>query len=205
MSKDNCRVRAYVGSRIPRPNLTPDRPLDGPSATTPAPHAPVRYRPLTSQTYEPLARTSYAGRPMRGDQGRPVIVLPAVGARSSELPKRPLMEIDRDGVCAVVASNGGESVPTWHGNVAAHPHAELRDGGVKRDVPVREFDGEEGAGRWECSGAAYPNLFPDRRVRPPGQSISPPRHPHFLRADERGEPADRGVPPGAPSPVPPDP
>ncbi|MFE5138413.1 nitroreductase/quinone reductase family protein [Streptomyces fagopyri] len=49
---------------------------------------------------------------MRGDQGRPVIVLPAVGARSSELAKRPLMEIDRDGMYAIVASNGGESVPT---------------------------------------------------------------------------------------------
>jgi len=93
------------------------------------------YAPSTSdwartqaETYE---RTD--GREANTLQGKPVIVLTTVGARSGKLHKTALMRVEHDGHYAVVASKGGAPQhPAWYHNLVAHPHVELQDGAVRR-------------------------------------------------------------------------
>ena len=109
--------------------------------------------PLTGE-YEPSAfdfsrnqvelYESSGGTEGTDNQGRPVIVLTTVGAKSGKIRKTPLMRVEHDGEYAVVASLGGAPKhPVWYFNVVAHPHVELQDGPVKKDYEAREVDGEE--------------------------------------------------------------
>ena len=92
------------------------------------------------------------------NQGRPVIVLTSLGAKSGKLRKTPLMRVEHDGEYAVVASLGGAPKhPVWYYNVTAHPHVELQDGPVKKDYQAREVHGEEYALWWERAVAAWPD------------------------------------------------
>src|ERR1700704_3137822 len=78
------------------------------------------------------------------NQGKPVIVLTSVGARTGKLRKTPLMRVEHDGEYAVVASLGGAPKnPVWYYNLKANPHVELQDGPVKKDYRAREVDGDE--------------------------------------------------------------
>ena len=78
------------------------------------------------------------------NQGKPVIVLTSVGAKSGKLRKTPLMRVEHDGEYAVVASLGGAPKhPVWYYNLTANPHVELQDGPVKKDYQAREVHGEE--------------------------------------------------------------
>jgi deazaflavin-dependent oxidoreductase (nitroreductase family) len=78
------------------------------------------------------------------NQGKPVIVLTSVGAKSGKLRKTPLMRVEHDGEYAVVASLGGAPKhPVWYYNLTANPHVELQDGAVKQDYQAREVHGEE--------------------------------------------------------------
>jgi deazaflavin-dependent oxidoreductase (nitroreductase family) len=78
------------------------------------------------------------------NQGKPVIVLTTVGAKSGKLRKTPLMRIEHDGEYAVVASLGGAPKnPVWYYNVVADPQVELQDGPDKRDYQAREVHGAE--------------------------------------------------------------
>lgn len=90
--------------------------------------------------------------------GRPVVILTTVGARSGKIRKTPLMRVEHEGRYAVVASLGGAPQhPVWYHNVRAHPHVELQDGPVKRDMVAREVTGEEKATWWERAVAAWPD------------------------------------------------
>ena len=78
------------------------------------------------------------------NQGRPVIVLTSVGAKTGKLRKTPLMRVEHDGRYAVVASLGGAPKhPVWYHNLVANSHVELQDGSVKKDYEAKEVDGEE--------------------------------------------------------------
>ena len=109
--------------------------------------------PLTGE-YEPSAANfshgqvelyeSSGGTQGTENQGRPVIVLTSVGAKSGKLRKTALMRVEHDGEYAVVASLGGAPKnPVWYYNLVANPHVELQDGPVKKDYQAREVDGEE--------------------------------------------------------------
>jgi deazaflavin-dependent oxidoreductase (nitroreductase family) len=77
-------------------------------------------------------------------QGKPIIVLTNVGAKSGKLHKNALMRVEHDGEYAVVGSKGGsEKHPRWVHNVRAHPHVELQDGAEKHDYEAREVSGAE--------------------------------------------------------------
>lgn len=90
-------------------------------------------------------------------QGRPVIVLTTVGAKSGKLRKTALMRVEHDGEYAVVASLGGAPKhPVWYHNVRANPHVELQDRTEKHDYTAREVTGEERALWWERAVAAFP-------------------------------------------------
>ena len=62
-------------------------------------------------------------------QGKPVILLTTIGAKSGKIRKTPLMRVEHDGEYAVVASLGGAPKnPVWYYNIKANPHVELQDG-----------------------------------------------------------------------------
>src|SRR6267154_1365457 len=90
--------------------------------------------------------------------GRPVIILTSLGAKTGKLRKTPLMRVEHDGQYAVIASLGGApSHPVWYYNLTANPHVELQDGPVKKDYQAREVHGEEYAAWFERAVAAWPD------------------------------------------------
>ena len=92
------------------------------------------------------------------NQGKPVIVLTSVGAKTGKLRKTPLMRVEHDGQYAVVASLGGAPRhPVWYHNLIANPHVELQDGPVKKDYQAREVKGEEYATWLERAIAVWPD------------------------------------------------
>jgi deazaflavin-dependent oxidoreductase (nitroreductase family) len=92
------------------------------------------------------------------NQGRPVIVLTSVGAKTGKLRKTPLMRVEHDGQYAVVASLGGAPKnPVWYHNLIANPHVELQDGPVKKDYQATEVRGEEYAVWFERAVATWPD------------------------------------------------
>ena len=92
------------------------------------------------------------------NQGKPVIVLTSVGAKSGKLRKSPLMRVEHDGEYAVVASLGGAPKhPVWYYNLVAEPHVEVQDGTVKQDMTAREVFGDEKAEWWTRAVEAFPN------------------------------------------------
>src|SRR5882757_4739577 len=92
------------------------------------------------------------------NQGKPVIVLTSVGAKTGKLRKAPLMRVEHDGEYAVVASLGGAPKhPVWYYNLTTNPHVELQDGPVKKDYQAREVQGEEYAVWLERAIAVWPD------------------------------------------------
>jgi F420H(2)-dependent quinone reductase len=91
-------------------------------------------------------------------QGKPVILLTTIGAKSGKLRKTPLMRVEHDGEYAIVASlAGAPKHPVWYHNVKAHPRVELQDGPVNKEYEAREVLGEEKAVWWERAVEAWPD------------------------------------------------
>jgi deazaflavin-dependent oxidoreductase (nitroreductase family) len=91
-------------------------------------------------------------------QGKPVILLTTIGAKSGKIRKTPLMRVEHDGEYAVVASLGGAPKnPVWYYNIKAHPQVELQDGPVTKDYEAREAVDDEKAAWWERAVAAWPD------------------------------------------------
>lgn len=117
------------------------------------------YAPSTSDWARTQAELYEATNGAEGNlmQGKPVIVLTSVGARTGKLRKTALMRVEHDGVYAVVASKGGAPEhPVWYHNLNAHPHVELQDGADKRDYLAREVTGDEKALWWQRSLEVWP-------------------------------------------------
>ncbi len=90
--------------------------------------------------------------------GRRVILLTTIGAKTGKIRKTPLMRVEHDGRYAIVASLGGAPKnPVWYYNVTANPRVELQDGTVSGDYEAREVFGDEKAQWWERAVAAYPD------------------------------------------------
>ena len=90
--------------------------------------------------------------------GKPVIVLTSVGAKTGKLRKTALMRVEHAGEYAVVASRGGAAKnPVWYYNLKTNPHVELQDGATKRDYMAREVTGDEKATWWERSLEIWPD------------------------------------------------
>jgi deazaflavin-dependent oxidoreductase (nitroreductase family) len=91
-------------------------------------------------------------------QGKPVILLTTVGAKTGKLRKTPLMRVEHDGEYAIVASLGGAPKnPVWYYNVVTNPRVELQDGTVTRDYDAREVFGDEKASWWERAVQVWPD------------------------------------------------
>jgi deazaflavin-dependent oxidoreductase (nitroreductase family) len=90
-------------------------------------------------------------------EGRPVILLTSLGAKTGKLRKTPLMRVEHDGTYAVVASIGGAPKhPVWYYNLRRNPHVELQDGAMKRDYLAREVFDDEKAFWWSRAVEAWP-------------------------------------------------
>jgi deazaflavin-dependent oxidoreductase (nitroreductase family) len=91
-------------------------------------------------------------------QGKPVILLTTIGAKSGKLRKTPLMRVEHDGEYAIVASLGGAPKnPVWYHNVKTNPRVELQDGPVSKEYEAREVLGDEKAVWWERAVAVWPD------------------------------------------------
>ena len=118
------------------------------------------YAPSTSSWSRKQAELYEATNGEQGAdlQGRPVILLTSVGARTGKIRKTPLMRVEHDGVYAVVASLGGAPKnPVWYHNLKKNPHVELQDRGTKRDYIAREITGDEKAVWWDRAVEAWPD------------------------------------------------
>jgi deazaflavin-dependent oxidoreductase (nitroreductase family) len=90
-------------------------------------------------------------------QGKAVILLTTVGAKTGKLRKTPLMRVEHDGQYAIVASLGGAPKnPVWYYNVKKNPQVELQDGTVTGDYDAREVSGDEKTTWWERAVEAFP-------------------------------------------------
>jgi deazaflavin-dependent oxidoreductase (nitroreductase family) len=91
-------------------------------------------------------------------QGKGVVLLTMLGAKSGKIRKVPLMRVEHDGVYAVVASLGGAPKhPVWYYNLKADPAVQLQDGQTTSDYLAREIEGEEYELWWKRAVAAYPD------------------------------------------------
>jgi len=118
------------------------------------------YGPSTSGWARKQAETYEAtnGAQASDIQGRPVIVLTSVGARTGLLRKTALMRVEHNGEYLVVGSLGGAPKnPVWVYNLRKDPHVELQDGDVKHDYIARELSGAEREQWWVRAVAAFPN------------------------------------------------
>ncbi|PZR51604.1 nitroreductase family deazaflavin-dependent oxidoreductase [Xylanimonas oleitrophica] len=90
-------------------------------------------------------------------EGRPIIVLTTLGAKTGKVRKTPLMRVEHDGAYAVVASMGGAPKhPVWYHNIVANPRVELQDGPEKHEYVAREVQGAERDEWWERAVEAWP-------------------------------------------------
>ncbi|MCW2512841.1 MAG: deazaflavin-dependent nitroreductase family protein [Mycobacterium sp.] len=98
-------------------------------------------------------------------EGKPVVILTTVGAKTGSIRKNPVMRIKEGDVYVAVASNAGAaSHPAWYRNVVAHPDLSLQDGPHVYRVRAREVHGEEKARWWRVAERDWPH-FPEYRAR----------------------------------------
>ncbi|MEL5992264.1 nitroreductase family deazaflavin-dependent oxidoreductase [Microbacterium phosphatis] len=117
------------------------------------------YLPSVSEWARTQAETYEATNGAEGGelQGKPVIVLTTVGAKTGGLRKTALMRVEHNGHYAVVASKGGApDAPQWYWNILKNPHVELQDGADKRDYTARELEGAEYNEWWARATAVWP-------------------------------------------------
>ena len=94
---------------------------------------------------------------LQGKPEWPIVVITSKGAKSGKLRKNPVMRVEKDGVYAAVASQGGAPThPTWYHNFVADPHDDLQDGPEPHEYVARLAEGAEREEWWERCVAAYP-------------------------------------------------
>ena len=116
-----------------------------------------RYEPSATDWVRQQAETFEASGGTRAAdlQGRPIVVVTSVGAKTGLLRKTPVIRIEHNGEYAVLASNGGSAAPPhWYYNLKRNPHVELQDGETKKDYQAREAVGAERVTWWERAVAA---------------------------------------------------
>jgi F420H(2)-dependent quinone reductase len=97
-------------------------------------------------------------------EGRPVVILTTVGAKTGSVRKNPVMRIKEGDVYVAVASNAGATThPAWYRNIVAHPDLSLQDGATVHRVRAREVHGEEKARWWQIAERDWPH-FPEYRA-----------------------------------------
>ena len=118
------------------------------------------YEPSTSDWARENAEQYIASGGTEGTelQGKPVVLLTTIGAKTGKIRKTPLMRVEHAGEYAIVASLGGAPRhPVWYHNVKANPRVELQDGTVTGDYEAREVVGDEKVRWWERAVEVWPD------------------------------------------------
>lgn len=98
-------------------------------------------------------------------QGRPVVLVDVLGARSGVWRRVPLMRVEHDGSYAAVASKGGApDHPQWYHSLRRNPDVDLQDGRDRHAMRARLLDGAEREQWWDRCVAAFPS-YADYAVR----------------------------------------
>jgi deazaflavin-dependent oxidoreductase (nitroreductase family) len=86
------------------------------------------YRPTSDLVHEQVALYKATdGREGGTLEGRPVVILTTIGAKTGNIRKNPVMRIKDGDTYVAVASNGGAaSNPSWYCNLSAHPRCRCR-------------------------------------------------------------------------------
>jgi deazaflavin-dependent oxidoreductase (nitroreductase family) len=93
---------------------------------------------------------------LRGHPEWPIVVITSRGHKSGKLRKNPVMRVEKDGVYAAVASQGGAPThPTWYYNFLADPVVDLQDGPEPHQYRARLAEGQEREEWWERCVAQY--------------------------------------------------
>jgi deazaflavin-dependent oxidoreductase (nitroreductase family) len=104
-------------------------------------------------------------------EGRPVVILTSVGAKSGKVRKNPVMRIvDGDRYVAVASAGGAPKNPSWYTNLVTHPTVRLQDGATVKDFHAREVSGEEKQPYWTIAEQFWPH-FPEYRRLAAGRDI----------------------------------
>jgi deazaflavin-dependent oxidoreductase (nitroreductase family) len=116
--------------------------------------SPAEWVSTQVETYERTGGSE--ANTLRGHPEWPIVVITSVGAKSGKLRKNPVMRVEKDGVYAAVASQGGAPKhPTWYHNFVADPHVDLQDGPEPHEYIARIAEGAERAEWWERCVAQY--------------------------------------------------
>jgi deazaflavin-dependent oxidoreductase (nitroreductase family) len=93
------------------------------------------------------ANNGVVGQPF---EGRPMVLLHTVGARSGEARINPLATFPEDGSWLVVASAGGQpSNPAWYHNLLAQPDVSIEFGAQTIPVHASELEGADRDAAWQ--------------------------------------------------------
>ena len=104
-------------------------------------------------------------------EGRPVVILTTIGARTGAIRKNPVIRIPNgDNYIAVASYAGAANHPAWYRNLIAHPDVWVQDGAVKRRLRAREVFGEEKTRMWAIAEQYWPH-FPEYRAKAGAREI----------------------------------
>lgn len=92
-------------------------------------------------------------------QGREVVVVTLIGAKSGRPRRVPLMRVEHDGSYLAVASKGGAPEhPQWVASIRKNPdQVSVLDGTTETPMTSRELSGQERETWWERGVAAFPS------------------------------------------------
>jgi deazaflavin-dependent oxidoreductase (nitroreductase family) len=87
----------------------------------------------------------------------PVVMVEAIGAKTGQVRRTPLLAARHGDGLIVVASRGGDSRnPGWYYNLRAHPAVNAWFDGVSARYVARELEGEERERAWRIAADQYP-------------------------------------------------
>jgi F420H(2)-dependent quinone reductase len=96
-------------------------------------------------------------------EGKPVVILTSLGAKSGKVRKNPVMRIvDGERYLVVASAAGSTKHPGWYLNLVAHPVVRLQDGAQLGEYVAREVTGAEKAYYWGVAERFWPH-FPEYR------------------------------------------
>ena len=92
-------------------------------------------------------------------EGRPLLLLHTIGARSGKERVNPLMYQQRGDDYVVFATKGGApSHPDWYFNLLANPAAQIEVGDKQQSVRAHLAEGDEREELWEKQKEQFPNF-----------------------------------------------
>src|ERR1700712_3644147 len=124
-------------------------------------NADVRYEPSPLERERAQVALYEATDGAEGNtlEGRPIVILSHLGAKSGLRRKSPLMRVEPDGSYAVIASNGGASRdPLWARNIASNPEVRVQDGPTTHVLHARRAFGDEKEQWWQRAYETFPKF-----------------------------------------------